>query len=133
MVKMKIEYVFLCVFAVGITLFGVLATAQATRAPYPPARPTEITIPFELVNNHIFLKVRVNNSDPLWFILDTGDDIAIVDMGVAKSLGLTLQGQINVGGAGAGTLTGAYVKDCSYSVPGIEGFAQPVVLAVPWD
>jgi hypothetical protein len=29
-------------------------------------------IPFELNDNHIFLQGRVNNSDPLWFVLDTG-------------------------------------------------------------
>jgi hypothetical protein len=31
-----------------------------------------LDIPFELVNNHIYLKASVNGSAPLSFILDTG-------------------------------------------------------------
>ena len=41
----------------------------------------------------------------------------------AKSLGLDLQGQVNVGGAGAGVLKGAYVKDSSFTLAGLEGLS----------
>ncbi|HWO01196.1 MAG TPA: aspartyl protease family protein [Blastocatellia bacterium] len=92
---------------------------------------TETAIPFELINRHILLKIKVNNSDPLWFIFDTGDRFAIIDLERARSMGLKLQGEINVGGAGAGLLKGAYVKDSSFTVPGLEGFTQPVTLALP--
>jgi len=34
-----------------------------------PADKTEPVIPFELINRHIFVRINVNNSDPLWFIL----------------------------------------------------------------
>ena len=98
-----------------------------------PADKTEPVIPFELINRHIFVKINVNNSDPLWFILDTGDKFAIIDLERAKSLGLDLQGQVNVGGAGAGVLKGAYVKDSSFTLAGLEGFKQPVTLALPLD
>ena len=98
-----------------------------------PAQKTETVIPFKLVNRHIFLRLKVDNSDPLWFIFDTGDKFAIVDLERAKQLGLNLHGQINVGGAGAGVLKGAYVRDSNFTVPGLEGFTQPVTLAVPLD
>jgi hypothetical protein len=29
-------------------------------------------IPFEFVGNHIYLRAQVNDSEPLWFLLDTG-------------------------------------------------------------
>jgi hypothetical protein len=35
------------------------------------------TIPFELVTRHIVLKVSINNSRPLSFVLDTGDKYAV--------------------------------------------------------
>ena len=60
-----------------------------------------VTIPFELVNRHVVIQVKVNNSRPLSFVLDTGDKFAIIDLERAKELGLTLQGQLRVGGAGS--------------------------------
>ncbi|MEK6410063.1 MAG: aspartyl protease family protein [Acidobacteriota bacterium] len=101
--------------------------------PQRAAESGPVVIPFELVTRHILIRVRINNSDPLWFIFDTGDKVAIVDSGRARSLGLNLQGEINVGGAGAGTLKGSYVRDASLSVMGLEGNPQPVVLAVPLE
>lgn len=95
--------------------------------------PAPVVIPFELVNRHILIKVRINNSAPLSFILDTGDKFAIVNLGRAKALGLNLQGAINVGGAGAGTLRGSFVRDASLTVLGLEGNTEPVVLTIPLD
>jgi predicted aspartyl protease len=62
-----------------------------------------VTVPFDLINKHILLKVMVNNSRPLSFVLDTGDQYAIINLELAKELGLTLRGQVRVGGAGAAT------------------------------
>ena len=86
---------------------------------------------FELANRHIMLKVKVDGSRPLSFVLDTGDKYAIVDLDRAKELGLKLQGQIRVGGAGAGTQTGAFVEGSNFTIPGFEGFVQPVRMALP--
>lgn len=97
------------------------------------AEPAPVVIPFELLTRHILIKVRINNSAPLWFIFDTGDDVAIVDLERARSLGLNLQGEVRVGGAGPGTLRGSRVRDASLSVVGLEGNLQPVVLALPLD
>ena len=92
-----------------------------------------VVIPFEFVTRHILIKVRINNSAPLSFILDTGDKVAIVDIGKARSLGLTLEGSVNVGGAGAGTLKGSMVRDASLNVVGLDGITQPVVMAIPLE
>jgi len=90
-----------------------------------------LVIPFELVSRHIMIRVQINNSGPLWFIFDTGDKVAIIDLGRAKSLGLTMQGEVQVSGAGAGTVKGANVRDASVAVIGAEGTPQPIVLAIP--
>ena len=115
-----------------ILISGLTGALQETvPAVQRAAEPAPLVIPFELVTRHILIKVRINNSDPLWFIFDTGDKVAIVDLERARSLGLNLQGEINVGGAGPGTLRGSYVRDASLSVVGVEGNKQPVVLALP--
>jgi hypothetical protein len=92
-----------------------------------------VVIPFELLTRHILIKVRINNSAPLWFIFDTGDEDVIVDLKRARSLGLKLQGEVHVGGAGPGSLRGFHVRDASLRLVGLEGNTQPVVLALPLD
>src|SRR5438874_3743677 len=126
-----------------ITCFVVASPAVATNASrlYAPAfhankataiaSDAPITIPFELVTRHIMLKVKINNSRPLSFVFDTGDKVGIVDTEVAKELGLKMEGQLRIGGAGADTLPASFIKDATWSLPGLDGFTQPVALTMP--
>lgn len=98
-------------------------STAATNAP--------VTIPFELVTRHIMLKVRINNSRPLSFVFDTGDKVCVVDTEVAKELGLKMEGQLRVGGAGADTLPASFIKEATWSLAGLDGFTQPVALTMP--
>lgn len=119
---------------VALSVIAGLALAGAQTAPktvQPGSKAAPVAIPFDLVTRHIVLQVKVNNSRPLSFIFDTGDKYAIIDLDRAKELGLKLAGQVKVGGAGAGTSAGAYVRDSSFTIPGLEGFSQPVHLAIP--
>lgn len=100
--------------------------AQATAA----ASSSPATIPFELNNRHILLKGKVN-SQPVGFVLDTGDQYAIVDLDLAKRMNLPLEGEVRVGGAGASTSTGAFVKDTTFTLDGLSSFSQPVKMALP--
>jgi hypothetical protein len=109
------------------------ASHQIAAAGQNSPQPSPVVIPFEMVTRHIMIKVKINNSAPLWFILDTGDKVAIVDLKRAESLGLTLKDEVRVGGAGAGVLKGSTVKDASLNVLGLEGNTQPVALALPLD
>lgn len=102
-----------------------LAAAQQAAQATAPA-----TVPFELNNRHIVLKGKVN-SHPIEFVLDTGDQYAIVDLDLAKRMNLSLNGDVRVGGAGASVLTGAFVKDATFTLDGLSGFSQPVKLALP--
>ena len=96
----------------------------------PAANP--VAIPFELAVRHIMVKVTINGSRPLSFVLDTGANMAIVRSDTAKELGLTLYGSVSSGGAGAGTMAGHRVRDARWSLVGLEGFSQPVSLALPF-
>src|SRR5262245_13388769 len=98
----------------------------SSSAAIPPA-----TIPFELATHHIIVKVRVNKSRPLSFVLETGASVAIVRTDVARELGLSLHGSVNGRGAGSGTQAGSRVRDATWSLVGLDGFSQPVAVALP--
>src|SRR5204863_1940486 len=67
----------------------------------------------------------------LSFVFDTGDKVGIIDLDRAKELGLKLGREIRVG-AGGGQLTGAAVAGSSWTLVGLDGFSQPLVLALPF-
>lgn len=117
-----------------LMVIGLLLTTAASRpirAPRPADATPIVTIPFELVNRHIVLKVQVDNSRPLSFLLDTGDQYAIINLDRAKELGLKLQGQIHMGGAGSSISTGAFVTGSTFTIAGFPGFSQPLNAALP--
>lgn len=96
------------------------------------APPASVSIPFELATRHVVVTVTINKSRPLAFVLDTGANTAIVRLAVAKELGLSLQGTVRTGGAGAGSQTGQFVRDATWSLAGLDTFDQPVALALPF-
>ena len=74
--------------------------------PGPPARDfgfaggvSSTTVPFELINNHIYVQVTLNGRGPYRLLCDTGGS-NIVTPAVAKELGLKTEGQLE--GAGVG-------------------------------
>ena len=51
---------------------------------------TQADLPVQLVNNLLFVSVRVGSSDALSFILDTGASATVLNRPVAERLGLDL-------------------------------------------
>jgi hypothetical protein len=90
----------------------------------------DVSLPFDLVSNHIFLRGSVGQSGPLWFVLDTGDKFGVIDLDKARALGLQLEGQLAVGGAGARLLKASFVKDASMTLKGLESAPQKLSLAM---
>jgi len=78
----------------SLVISGLLLNTAASRTIQPPSKQatsgSSVALPFELANKHIVLKVRVNNSRPLSFVLDTGDKFAIIDLERARELKLDL-------------------------------------------
>lgn len=68
-------------------------------------------IPFEIYSNLIVLKVKINNSDTLNFILDTGvSSFIITDQTIAEKLGLIYTRKVRINGAGTETNIDAFVS-----------------------
>ncbi len=63
----------------------------------------ETTFPFQLVNNHIYADVKINGKGPYVFIFDTGG-VNLVSPGLAKDLGLDVQGGMDARGSGSDTM-----------------------------
>ncbi len=82
-----------------------------------------LRIPFEEDDGHIFLRVRINDSSPLWFGLDTGAVRSIIDTNKARELHLKFEGTQQVGGAG-GDEEASIVKGVSIKLPGAELVSQ---------
>ena len=59
----------------------------------------ETTVPFRLLNNHIYAEVSVDGSKPLNFIFDTGGH-SILTPETAKALGIAFKGNLTSSGGG---------------------------------
>jgi aspartyl protease/PDZ domain-containing protein len=81
-------------------------------------------IPFELTGNRIALDVRVNGSEPLSFVLDTGASATILDTDQAAQLGLQLE---SISGANApADLRRA--NGVSLRLPGVDLVEQAILV-----
>jgi hypothetical protein len=119
-----------------VSTFALLAVLLA--AGTPPSAVAQragaaapVAIPFELAMRRVIVQVTINKSRPLAFILDTGASLAIVRLDVAKELGLKLEGQVHVSGAGPGSQSGSQVRGATWSLVGHPDFSQPIAFALP--
>lgn len=79
------------------------------------------TIPLEISSDgHIFLHVRVNDSDPLLFGLDSGFEQSAITTKQAKALNLKLYGEAQVTGGGENTEDFSFTKDVSFDLSGVK-------------
>ncbi len=94
------------VIKVESVTFEDKADAQAFAPPPPPQRDfgflggrTVATMPFKLINNHMYIDVKLNGRGPYEFLFDTGGSNVMTPT-VAHELGLKLQGALQGRGAG---------------------------------
>ncbi|HEY3949771.1 aspartyl protease family protein [Phenylobacterium sp.] len=105
-----------------------IETSVLTKASFGPARPlsvyarptappkgaaivggaASVTVPFRLLNNHIYLQARVDGKGPYTFILDTGGH-TLLSHKVVTEAGLKPVGESVESGAGEGHSTIGYV------------------------
>ena len=69
----------------------VVALSLASSCTPGPTSAPRAVLPVQLVNNLVFVAVRVGGSDPLSFVLDTGASATVLNRTVADRLGLDLQ------------------------------------------
>src|SRR5262245_49401151 len=103
------------------TILIIAFTASAAES-VPPARlasgKSALNVPFKIFNNHIYLQVSVNNSKPLWFLLDTGAG-NIINHRHAQPLGLKLTKAGQTIGVGEGTADFFWANKVSFNLAGI--------------
>jgi len=95
--------------AVGAVAAITLAAApdESRYAPPPPPRNSaqwpagkdSVTLPFRLLNNHIYVEASVNGAPPQLFVFDTGAT-NMFDNSAAKGLGIQIEGALPGGGFG---------------------------------
>lgn len=102
--------------------------AQATISRYGwefKPKQKKVVVPFELHNNLIVIKMRVNKSDTLHFILDTGASTNILtDPDVAPSLGLYYVRKLAFPGYEGDTLAAWVSVNNEFNMPGIVARGQ---------
>lgn len=92
--------------------------AQKNRAASPQI------IPFELyLNSLIFVEARVNDSAPMWFLLDTASTFSFLDTAKAETLGIKVEkveGQDTITGGGGGAIGISFGKGVALDVSGVK-------------
>lgn len=83
-------------------------------------------IPFEFIDNHIFIPVVVNGREQLW-VIDTGAGMSVLDMAFAEEMGLELEGDMKGVGA-AGTVDVSFANLPPYELEGIRFKGQAVAV-----
>ncbi len=115
--------------------------ARTAFAPPPPpkrdfgfAGGKSTTFPFKLVNNHIYLEVRLNGR-PYEFLFDTGG-LNVITPTIARELGLETKGAVQARGAGEKSMDaafakvdrmgvgGAWLENQTFVVIGLESFSE---------
>jgi hypothetical protein len=82
-------------------------------------------IPFEYIEDHIFLKVKLNGTNGIW-VLDSGAGSSVIDKGYAKKMGLEIQG--NVKGQGvSNTVDVSFTTLPPFSLKGINFKEQQII------
>lgn len=114
----------LTIVLIAITLYGGEELASQTKI---------ATIPIEIDSeNYVFMKARINGSEPLTFELDSGAGSGVVlYFKAAERLGLKLQGKGKGGGGGESTFDTSFVKGVSLSFAGTEISNQTFVVFPP--
>ena len=89
----------------------------------PVAANAPVIIPAEVTGyGLIFLRWRINNSQPMWFALDSGASFPfVIDIRRSKALGLELQDVVTAGrGAGPGVYEVAMTKGVSLNLGSLD-------------
>jgi hypothetical protein len=82
-----------------------------------------VTVPIQVLNNHVYLPVTVNGKGPFLFIFDTGGH-SLLTPETAKALQLKSQGDAPGAGAGEGVVDSGFVKGLDYQVGDLKFTGQ---------
>lgn len=106
---------------------------QKTASPPPrfASGQSALKIPFDLLSNLVFVQARVNNSRPLWFILDSAASSSVIDARQVRELRLRTKGKVR-GAPGEAVVEAELVPGVSLILPGVE-VPGLTVASIPLD
>jgi hypothetical protein len=86
------------------------------------------TVPFELIDNRIFVNVKLNGQGPFHLLFDTGAG-ATVSLAAAKKLGLPREKETELAGVGNNTVQGyeSYLKTAEIGPAKVENIPVSVI------
>ena len=86
----------------------------------------KISFGFEFINNLIIIPLLINDSDSLYFILDTGLNVSILtELSMGDSLALNYTKQVKLGGLGGGeSIDALHSYGNTFQISGVRGDFQ---------
>ena len=94
---------------------------------------SSVTLPIDLVNNHIYVTGWLNGQGPFKFVLDTGWGTSSITPEVAKRLGLMTRGAQKTIGAGEGTAEIKFTKVARMRFGGVQLRNLPLNVTSAFD
>ncbi len=91
----------------------------------------ETSLPFRLINNHIYADVKVNGKGPFLFIFDTGG-VNLLTPPTAAELDLKVEGKLQANGAGSGHMQAGFTKVAALSLAAAS-IDNQVFMVLPLD
>jgi hypothetical protein len=106
---------------------SIPGTPAAPSGSTPAAETTARTLPFQLSAGKIFIDVTVNGRGPYPFAVDTGSPPTIIDLGLARDLGIPVIPMGRVGGAGEGSAQMGQAREVALSFGGVAIPRRPML------
>ncbi|MEQ6121290.1 aspartyl protease family protein [Reichenbachiella sp. MALMAid0571] len=99
---------------IGLIIIAIFSNLAVSMAQSPLT-----SVPFELYGDHVFVKIKVNNSRDLDFIFDTGDGLTVLNIETAKELNM-VSGADTKKTSAEGEISGKLLKHQSIEINNIE-------------
>jgi hypothetical protein len=120
----------------SVTFGAVQPISAYSRPTAPPTGATidgaSVTVPFRLLNNHIYLQATVDGKGPYTFILDTGGH-TLLSPKIIKEAGLKAAGAAVGSGAGKGTVLSGFVQFHEIAIGGVKLHDQTAIAQNIYD
>jgi hypothetical protein len=110
---------FVALVSSGLLVPSSRAQQKAAAAQSASQAQRGVRIPLELNGNHVLIQGRVNNSAPLWFTVDTGAAVSVINVRRARELNLQMEGTGSARGAG-GSAQSSRVSNVTFNLQGLE-------------
>ncbi|HLY79044.1 MAG TPA: aspartyl protease family protein, partial [Caulobacteraceae bacterium] len=128
-------------FRQTMTLKSVAAGPALPASAYapPPWTPTDarianaagrVTVPMQLLNNHVYLEAKINGKGPFLCIFDTGGH-SLLTPETAKALAVHAEGDAPGTGAGEGVVTAGFAKGVDFQIGDLT-FSNQTVTVLPF-